>query len=59
MSVLGASPCRPKATGVKLAYRYNVCAVTLLMLRMLFAMPLFALMAWWAGRDKASLTRTQ
>jgi drug/metabolite transporter (DMT)-like permease len=31
--------------------------VTLIMLRMLFALPLFALMAWWAGRGKPALTR--
>jgi drug/metabolite transporter (DMT)-like permease len=34
-----------------------VDAVTLLMLRMLFALPMFLLMAWWAGRGKAPLTR--
>jgi len=34
-----------------------VDAVTLIMLRMLFALPLFALMAWWAGRGKPALTR--
>jgi len=27
------------------------------MLRMLFALPLFAVMAWWAGRGKPALTR--
>ena len=36
---------------------YGVDAVTLIMLRMLFALPLFALMAWWAGRGKPALTR--
>jgi drug/metabolite transporter (DMT)-like permease len=34
-----------------------VDAVTLIMFRMLFALPLFLLLAWWAGRDKPSLTR--
>ncbi len=46
-----------KAIIVKLAYRYGVDAVTLLMYRMLFAMPLFVLLAWWAGRGKPALTR--
>jgi drug/metabolite transporter (DMT)-like permease len=46
-----------KAIIVKLAYRYGVDAVTLLMYRMLFALPLFLGLAWWAGRGKAGLTR--
>jgi drug/metabolite transporter (DMT)-like permease len=58
-AVLGAVAFSAKAIVVKLAYRYNVDAVTLLMFRMLFALPLFALMAWWAGRGKPSLTRAQ
>ena len=45
-----------KAIIVKLAYRYGVDAVTLLMLRMLFALPLFVALAWWAGRGKPPLT---
>ena len=35
---------------VKAIYQYGVDTTTLLALRMLFAAPLFALMAWWAGR---------
>ena len=46
-----------KAIIVKLAYRYGVDAVTLLMYRMLFALPIFAAMAWWASRGQAPLTR--
>jgi drug/metabolite transporter (DMT)-like permease len=46
-----------KAIIVKLAYRYGVDAVTLIMLRMLFALPIFAVMAWWASRGKPPLTR--
>ena len=46
-----------KAIIVKLAYRYGVDAVTLIMLRMLFALPFFAIMAWWASRGKPPLTR--
>jgi len=44
-----------KAIIVKLAYRHGVDAVTLVMLRMLFALPMFLLMAWWAGRGKARI----
>lgn len=40
---------------MKLAYRLGVDALTLIMLRMLFALPLFVALAWWAGRGKAPL----
>jgi drug/metabolite transporter (DMT)-like permease len=46
-----------KAIIVKLAYRYGVDAITLIMLRMLFALPLFLALAWWASRGKPSLSR--
>src|SRR6185437_11408057 len=36
--------------------RYGVDAVTLIMYRMLFALPIFAAMAWWASRGKAPLS---
>ena len=42
---------------VKLAYRHGVDAVTLITYRMLFALPLFALLAWLSGRGKPALTR--
>jgi hypothetical protein len=45
-----------KAIIVKLAYRHGVDAVTLIMYRMLFALPLFLALAWWAGRGTAPLT---
>lgn len=57
MASLGAIAFSGKAIIVKLAYRHGVDAVTLIMLRMLFALPIFALMAWWASRGKAALTR--
>ncbi|OUL98881.1 DMT family transporter [Variovorax sp. JS1663] len=57
LASLGAIAFSGKAIIVKLAYRYGVDAVTLIMLRMLFALPLFALMAWWAGRGKPALMR--
>ena len=55
-AAFGAIAFSGKAIIVKLAYRYGVDAVTLIMLRMLFALPLFAAMAWWAGRGQAALT---
>ena len=57
LATFGAIAFSGKAIIVKLAYRYGVDAVTLIMLRMLFALPLFAVMAWWAGRGKPPLTR--
>ena len=45
-----------KAIIVKLAYRHGVDAVTLLMYRMLFALPMFVAMAWWSGRGRPRLT---
>ena len=57
LAVVGAIAFSGKAIIVKLAYRYGVDAVTLIMLRMLFALPIFVLMAWWASRGKPPLTR--
>lgn len=57
LAIFGAIAFSGKAIIVKLAYRHGVDAVTLVMYRMLFALPIFALMAWWAGRGKAALTR--
>jgi drug/metabolite transporter (DMT)-like permease len=53
---IGAVGFSGKAIIVKLAYRYGVDAVTLIMYRMLFALPLFLLLAWWAGRGRPALT---
>jgi drug/metabolite transporter (DMT)-like permease len=55
LATFGAIAFSGKAIIVKLAYRYGVDAVTLIMLRMLFALPLFAIMAWRAGRGKPAL----
>ena len=57
LAAAGSIAFSGKAIIVKLAYRHGVDAVTLVMLRMLFALPLFVLMAWWAGRGKAALTQ--
>jgi len=46
----GAIAFSGKAIIVKLAYRYNVDAVTVIMYRMLFALPLFLLLLWWTSR---------
>ncbi len=54
---MGSIAFSGKAIIVKLAYRHGVDAVTLIMYRMLFALPIFALMAWWASRGKPPLTR--
>ena len=51
LAVAGAIAFSGKAIIVKLAYRYPVDAATLIMYRMLFALPLFLLMAWWAERQ--------
>jgi drug/metabolite transporter (DMT)-like permease len=56
LAMLGAIAFSGKAIIVKLAYRYGVDAVTLIMYRMLFALPIFAVMAWWAGRGKPPLS---
>jgi drug/metabolite transporter (DMT)-like permease len=57
LALAGSIAFSGKAIIVKLAYRHGVDAVTLIMYRMLFALPLFAVMAWWAGRGKPALTR--
>ena len=57
LAAAGAVAFSGKAIIVKLAYRHGVDAVTLIMYRMLFALPLFVLLAWWAGRGKPALTR--
>jgi drug/metabolite transporter (DMT)-like permease len=55
IALAGAMAFSGKAIIVKLAYRYGVDAVTVIMYRMLFALPIFALMSWWASRGKAPL----
>ncbi|RKR25029.1 EamA domain-containing membrane protein RarD [Acidovorax sp. 93] len=57
LALLGSIAFSGKAIIVKLAYRHGVDAVTLIMYRMLFALPIFAVMAWWASRGKSPLTR--
>jgi drug/metabolite transporter (DMT)-like permease len=57
LAVAGSIAFSGKAIIVKLAYRHGVDPVTLVMYRMLFALPFFAAMAWWASRGKAPLSR--
>ena len=57
LALCGSIAFSGKAIIVKLAYRHGVDAVTLIMFRMLFALPVFAVMAWWASRGKAALSR--
>lgn len=61
LAAAGSIAFSGKAIIVKLAYRYGVDAVTLIMYRMLFALPLFLAMTWWATyrspRPVAPLTR--
>jgi drug/metabolite transporter (DMT)-like permease len=55
--LLGSVAFSSKPVLVKAVYRYGVDPLTLLALRMLFAAPLFILMAWWAGRPTTTLDR--
>jgi drug/metabolite transporter (DMT)-like permease len=53
LAAVGAVAFSGKAIIVKLGYRYGADAVTLLMLRMLFALPFFAAIVWWTNRGAA------
>jgi drug/metabolite transporter (DMT)-like permease len=54
-AVIGVLGFSFKAILIKLAYASApIDAVTLLALRMLYSAPLFALMAWWASRNRAA-----
>ncbi len=55
LALVGSIAFSGKAIIVKLAYRYGVDAVTLIMYRMLFALPIFTVMAWWSSRGKPPL----
>ena len=62
LALFGSIAFSGKAIIVKLAYRHGVDAVTLIMYRMLFALPLFLALAWWAtyrqtGGRKPPLSR--
>ena len=57
LALAGAVAFSAKAIIVKLAYRHGVDAITLIMYRMLFALPFFIGLAWWSGRGRPALTR--
>lgn len=59
LAMLGAIGFSGKAIIIKLAYQHGAAVdpVTLLMWRMLLALPLFLLVAWWASRGQAPLSR--
>jgi len=46
-----------KTVIIKLAYQYDIDVITLLALRMLFALPFFLAMAWWAGGGATPMGR--
>nr|WP_298717852.1 DMT family transporter [uncultured Steroidobacter sp.] len=52
LAAAGAIAFSCKAIIIKLAYRHGVDAVTTIMYRMLFALPLFLTLSWWAGRNQ-------
>ncbi len=57
LALAGSIAFSAKAIVVKLAYLHSVDAVTLIMYRMLFALPIFGFMAWWSSRKQPRLTR--
>ncbi len=59
LALAGSIAFSGKAIIVKLGYRYGTDAVTLLMLRMLMALPFFLLLSWWASRGKPALSAKQ
>jgi drug/metabolite transporter (DMT)-like permease len=59
LALAGSIAFSGKAIIVKLGYRYGVDAVTLLMYRMLLALPFFLVLSWWASRGKPALSGRQ
>ena len=55
-AIIGAIAFSGKSIIIKLAYQHGVDAVTLLMFRMLFAMPFFIVIGLLAGRGKVALS---
>mgnify|MGYP006271186115 CR=1 FL=1 len=56
LAVVGALGFAGKAILAKLMYRHGVDAVTVVAWRMMLALPLFVLIAWWSGRGAERLT---
>ncbi len=59
LALAGSIAFSGKAIIVKLGYRYGADAVTLLMYRMLLALPFFLLLSWWSSRGKTALSTAQ
>jgi drug/metabolite transporter (DMT)-like permease len=51
LALAGAITFSGKAIIVKLSYRYGVDAVTVIMVRMLWSLPMFMALAWFASRS--------
>ena len=58
-AMVGAIGFSGKAIIVKLSYAYGVDAVQTIFYRMVFALPFFLAMAWWAGRGRVRLSGEQ
>jgi len=56
-ALLGSIGFSGKTVIIKLAYQYDIDVMTLLALRMLFSLPFFVAMAWWAGAPAAMTQR--
>ncbi len=56
MSIVGSVLFSAKGVVVKLHYRHQVDAMTVLALRMLFSLPFFAAVAWWQMRRRDPLS---
>ena len=56
-AIAGSVAFSGKSIIIKLAYQYGVDSVTLLMFRMLFAMPFFVLLAFLTSRGREALTK--
>jgi len=56
VAAVGAVLFSAKAIVAKLMYRYNVDAVMVITLRMLFAVPLFMAIGWWQARKLPALS---
>jgi drug/metabolite transporter (DMT)-like permease len=59
IALLGAIAFSTKAVFVKLAYQYGIDSVTLLMFRMLFSLPFYVIIAFWAFRRPVSTNQTK
>ncbi len=57
IAIGGAVLFSTKAIVAKLMYRYNVDAITVIALRMMFSVPVFGAIAWWQMRNKPPLSR--